>query len=462
MSLSASLNAGVQGLAANSTRLSAISDNIVNANTNGYKRTLTEFSSVVIDGGNDTSYTAGGVKSYVKRDITAVSTLESTINSTDIAISGSGFIAITPSQDPSTFAPVADATYLTTTGSFQEDAEGYLVNSGDEYLLGWPLNADGTTVTAQPSRNSFTHLEPVNARLIKYNAVATSSISLSGPIPAQATNFGEDVQEVIHNEEYFDTIGNTHTLTYTFTPEIATVDGTSSNTWQLDVTDSATDTNGGLIGRFEIIFNGASEDNSGTILSIEQVETLTDTTGDGTPDTLVADAEGTYDAETGMISVSTASSTIETFIGIPNINNGITQTGSLNTANIRLDSKDGSGYGEYKGVQVDSDGVVSAYFTNDQTRPIYQLPIITVANPNAMLPVGNQAYSITPESGSLTLADSGDRLAGRVVGFALAKSAVDVAQELTHLIETQRAYSSNAKIIQTVDEMLQETTNLKR
>ena len=174
------------------------------------------------------------------------------------------------------------------------------------------------------------------------------------------------------------------------------------------------------------------------------------------------DAEGTYDSTTGLITVTTASSTIETFIGFPDINNGITQTGSLNTANIRLDYKDGSGYGEYKGVQVDSDGIVSAYFTNDQSRPIYQLPIITVTNPNAMSPVGNQAYSLTPEAGSITLADSGDRLAGKIVGFALAKSAVDVAQELTHLIETQRAYSSNAKIIQTVDEMFQETTNLKR
>ena len=417
MSLSASLNAGVQGLAVNSTRLSAISDNIVNANTNGYKRTLTEFSSVVIDGGNDTTYTAGGVKSYVKRDITAVGTLESTTNATDIAVSGSGFIAITPSQSPSTFSAASDSTYLTTTGSFQEDAEGYLVNSGDEYLLGWSLNPDGSTITAQPSRNSFTHLEPVNARLIKYNAVETTTIRLSGPIPAQATNHGEDPDvEIVHNEEYFDTIGNTHTLTYTFSPTIATVAGTSSNTWTLDITDSATTTNAGLVGRFEIIFNGASDPNSGTIASITQVDTPTVDTSvppDGIPDVGdgVPDAPGTYDAATGQITISTASSTINTFIGIPDINNGITQTGSLNTANIRLDFKDGSGYGEYKGVQVDSDGIVRAYFTNDQSRPIYQLPIITVANPNEMSPVGNQAYSITPESGSITLADSGDRLA---------------------------------------------------
>lgn len=452
MSLSASLNAGVQGLAVNSTRLSAISDNIVNANTNGYKRTLTEFSSVVIDGGNETSYTAGGVKSYIKRDITAVGTLESTTNATDIAVSGTGFIAISPTSNPGLFDSRSDAVHLTTTGSFEEDTEGFLKNASGGYLLGWPLNPDGSTTVEQPSRNSFTNLKPINARLIRYNSVATSSIKLSGPIPAAATNAGAGADlEVIHNEEYYDTIGNTQTLTYKFKPTIPTT-GTS-NAWTLTINDSATTANSGVIGKFNVTFNSATDANSGTIKTI----TAIDTDANGTPD-----APATYSTTTGEINLTTSSTSIKSFIGIPNINNGITQTGSLNKANIRLDFKDGSGYGEYKGVRIDESGIVRAYFSNDQSRPIYQMPVITVANPNAMEPIGNQAYTLTPEAGSVTLANSGARLAGKISGYALSKSSVDVAQELTHLIETQRAYSSNAKIIQTVDEMLQETTNLKR
>lgn len=142
--------------------------------------------------------------------------------------------------------------------------------------------------------------------------------------------------------------------------------------------------------------------------------------------------------------------------------NGLTQTGALLEANIRLDYKDGSGYGEYKGVEIDENGIVKAYFSNDQYRPIYQVPIITIANPNALEPVGNQAYRVTADAGNISLVNSGEKLAGKIIGNALTKSTVDVAQELTQLIETQRAYSSNAKIIQTVDEMLQETTNIKR
>ena len=58
--------------------------------------------------------------------------------------------------------------------------------------------------------------------------------------------------------------------------------------------------------------------------------------------------------------------------------------------------------------------------------------------------------------------DAGTGPTGGIEGFAREQSTTDIANELTQLIQTQRAYSSNAKIIQTVDEMLQETTNLKR
>ncbi|MGJ8609943.1 MAG: flagellar basal body rod C-terminal domain-containing protein, partial [Octadecabacter sp.] len=73
-----------------------------------------------------------------------------------------------------------------------------------------------------------------------------------------------------------------------------------------------------------------------------------------------------------------------------------------------------------------------------------------------------QAYVVTPESGSFYLHDAGSGPTGEIIGYAREESATDVAGELTDLIQTQRAYSSNAKVIQTVDEMLQETTNIKR
>ena len=83
-------------------------------------------------------------------------------------------------------------------------------------------------------------------------------------------------------------------------------------------------------------------------------------------------------------------------------------------------------------------------------------------NPNGLITLNNQAFQVSPDSGSFFLWDAGDGPTGPVVGYAREGSATDVAAELTNLIQTQRAYSSNAKVIQTVDEMLQETTNIKR
>ena len=83
-------------------------------------------------------------------------------------------------------------------------------------------------------------------------------------------------------------------------------------------------------------------------------------------------------------------------------------------------------------------------------------------NPNGLKVLDNQCFAISQASGGMFLWDAGDGPTGGVEGFAREQSTTDIAHELTQLIQTQRAYSSNAKIIQTVDEMLQETTNLKR
>ena len=101
-------------------------------------------------------------------------------------------------------------------------------------------------------------------------------------------------------------------------------------------------------------------------------------------------------------------------------------------------------------------------FDTGASRVIYQVPLVDVPNPNGLISMDKQIYMPSPESGSFFLWDAGDGPVGDVVPFAREESSTDVANELTAMIQTQRAYSSNAKVIQTVDEMLQETTNIKR
>jgi flagellar hook protein FlgE len=88
--------------------------------------------------------------------------------------------------------------------------------------------------------------------------------------------------------------------------------------------------------------------------------------------------------------------------------------------------------------------------------------LVDVPNPNGLVALNNQTFQVSPQSGSFFLWDAGDGPTGAIVGFSREGSTTDVAAELTALIQTQRAYSSNATVIRTVDEMLQETTNLKR
>jgi flagellar hook protein FlgE len=147
-------------------------------------------------------------------------------------------------------------------------------------------------------------------------------------------------------------------------------------------------------------------------------------------------------------------------VGVYGAPDGLTQLSDVFVPSNII--KDGSSAGNMTSVEVDENGYVVALFDTGITRTIYQVPLVDVPNPNGLMAMDQQTYAIAPDSGSFFLWDAGDGPTGDVVSYAREESATDVAAELTSLIQTQRAYSSNAKVIQTVDEMLQETTNIKR
>jgi flagellar hook-basal body protein len=124
--------------------------------------------------------------------------------------------------------------------------------------------------------------------------------------------------------------------------------------------------------------------------------------------------------------------------------------------------KDGSPTATLTGIEIDETGLMDAIYDTGFRSTLYKIPVGNVQNPNGMSTQDGQAFALTRESGSVYFYDAGEGPTGALVSSALEESTTDVAEELTQLIKTQRAYSSNAKIIQTVDEMLQETTNLKR
>ena len=125
-------------------------------------------------------------------------------------------------------------------------------------------------------------------------------------------------------------------------------------------------------------------------------------------------------------------------------------------------TKDGAPIGDLQSVEIDDRGFLQAIYDTGFRRTLFQIPVGDVPNLDGLTAKDNQAFALSGSSGSLYLWDAGSGPVGNLAGFALMESTTDIASELTDLIETQRAYSSSAKIVQTVDEMLQETTNLKR
>lgn len=433
MTISSSLNAGVAGLNANATRLAAISDNIANSGTYGYKRVEADFQSLVISA-NGGTYSAGGVTATTQRLIGERGTLISTSNPTDLAVDGRGMLPVSLVSDVNVKG--ADAQMLlTTTGSFRTDADGRLVTESGLVLLGWPANPDGTI--PEFARDSDDGLEPVQISGNQLSGAPTTRVSLGVNLPADDTSF--DSAGISQNlpVEYFDNLGKSESLDIEFTPTVPA--SGSSNEWTMVISDSAQ--GGAVVGEYTLAFDD-SRSSGGALLGV------TGTTG------------GAYDPGTGSVIVNVAGGPMEVHIGGIGASDGLTQLAD-SFAPLSV-SKDGSPVGNMVSAEVDENGFVHASFDSGMTRIIYQIPLVDVPNPNGMAALTEQTYLPSPDSGSFFLWDAGNGPTGEVASYAREESATDVAGELTDMIRTQRAYSSSAKVIQTVDEMLQETTNIKR
>ncbi|MES0826693.1 flagellar hook protein FlgE [Ruegeria sp. SCP11] len=431
MTISSSLNAGVASLKANANRLATISDNIANSSTFGYKRVETDFHSMVTSGQGG-SYSAGGVRTTSQRLIDQRGSLVTTNNSTDLAVRGRGMLPVRPSSQ---IAGGSNEMLLTTTGSFRTNDEGYLVTESGLVLLGWRANADGS-IPAVP-RDTPAALEPVQLSVNQLSGSPTTQMNLRMNLPATATDSGAPGDTQPLSVEYFDNLGKSESVDIELVPTVPAT-GTS-NEWTMVLRDSAS--GGAVIGEYTLTFTD-SRTAGGTLASVTPV------------------SGGAYDLTTGSVVVNVAGGPMEINIGQIGDPDGITQL-SDTFAPVSI-TRDGSAVGTMTSVQVDENGYVYAFYDTGVSRRMFQIPLADVPNPNGLTALDSQTYAPSRDSGTFFLWNAGEGPTGDLVSFAREESTTDIATELTSLIQTQRAYSSSATVIQTVDEMLQETTNLKR
>ncbi len=436
MTLSSSLNAGVAGLNVNSSKLSTISDNIANTQTNGYKRSDTQFSSLVVSESGSARYTAGGVTSTSLREVDIRGGLITSSNPTDLAIGGRGLFPVTPLSSLDSSGSNTPVQFVST-GSFRTDENGALRTASGLTLLGWPADRNGEI--GDFSRDTTSGLEPIRIETGSFFHTPTTEITLGVNLPADQSQAGQSGATIPLSVEYFDNLGAPQSLNFSFTPTIPA--SGASNEWTVAIDDSQTDPGLNPVASFTVLFDDSVELGG-------SIDSITGATG------------GAYDPATGFFTFNTASGPMDLDIGTIGASSGFTQVSTeFGPTGI---SKNGSSAGSLASISVDENGLVQGLFQSGAIQTLYQIPIADFANLNGLTAVDNQAFIASKDSGSLFLWDAGDGPTGTVIGFVQEASNADLATELTSLIETQRAYSSNATVIRTVDEMLQETTNIKR
>ncbi len=425
MSLFGAMFSGVTALNAQSQSLGMISDNISNINTIGYKTTKAAFSTL-ITGQNQGTYAPGGVRSSPVSEIDKQGLLQSSFNSTDLAISGDGFFVVTEAAVPT----ASDARSYTRAGQFSADKQGYLRTPAGFFLQGWRTDLAGVPTAATPSL--LTSLESIRVSSVSGSASPTTSVELGVNLPASAANLSTESTSVT----VFDSLGVSHNITLTWQK-------TAANAWTVSaaVPDAAnfgegTLTNGGW--SVDIVFNG-----------------------DGTPSTF--DTNPTPPAlfvPAGDWNSGANASTVAMNLGTANVANGVTQFSS--SYSVAFINQNGVQFGNFNGVQVDENGIVTALFDNGETQKIYKVPIATFPNPNGLASKTGTAFSQSERSGGFFLRAAKEANAGSIVPSSLEASNADVAEEFTKMIITQRAYSAATRIITTADDMMDELIRIKR
>ena len=412
MSLFGALRTSVTGLAAQSNRIGSVADNIANVSTTGYKQSGDEFETLL---GN---YTSGGVVTHQTRSVAEQGTLKTTSSSTDLAINGAGFFLV---------ADQNGAPFLTRAGAFVPDAKGNLVNAAGFKLLGYNLAKPGA-VTA----NGAEGLTPVNISRQALVATPSTTGTLTVNLPSGATAIpaanlpsantaGSQFTQKLSLVTY-DNLGGKIRLD-------AYLTNTGANTWEASVFNSADAAPGGGFPY------GA---------------------GPLTTQNLA------FDPTTGGFA---AASPTSLSVAIPN---GATLSLDLSKTSqfaapyqIIAASVNGNAPSSVDHIEIGTDGTLSSVYGDGSRISSYRIPLATVESPDNLTARDGNVFSESLTSGQLHIGSAELGGLGKVVSSSLENSTVDLASELTEMIEAQRSYSANSKVFQASSDLLEVLIQLR-
>ena len=414
MSIFGAMRTSVSGMNAQGNRISTYSENIANSSTTGYKQASTEFSTMLISQ-NLTAYTSGGVDTRVRYRIDEQGILQNTTSPTDVAIQGQGFFVV---ADPS------GAPHLTRAGSFVQDAQGYLVNAAGYRLMG-ATGANSASV-------GYSGLTPIKIDAAGLVAVPSSAGTLSANVPSSAS--------IVAAANLPST--NSATATYSAKTSLVAYNNLGEKT-TYDVYMTKTGANAWEAA----VYDHADASASGGFPYANPAANVTSLTFDPANGKLLT-------PNPGSLSV-----TVPGGATVPIDISSMTQLGAPFT--IVNATIDGSAPSQFSQLRIEADGTVSAVYQNGTTAKQAQIMLANVPSENNLAPSSGNVFDVTDQSGAASVGSPGNGSMGALVSGALENSTVDVATELTGMIETQRAYTANSKAFQVASDITDVIVNLK-
>jgi len=484
MSLFGAINTAVSGLTAESTSFGNISEDVANSQTVGFKRVDTSFTDYLT-----TSTATINVPGAVVAAPVYVNNIQGTVTQTDnplgMAIAGQGFFAVSqPTGEINGTTTYNPQQFYTRAGDFSMNATGFLVNSAGQYLNGWSVNSS----TGVADQNA---LIPIQVNQSTYNPVATANVTLAANLPATpATGTALPAVAAVAGVgtppvgavaavpasplssqiTVYDALGTAHAVTLNWTQVVTPVGAAippgaiQPNQWTVQVqVPDATGTSDTNAGSATVTFGATAPATLPPAGTIGSVVPAAASAGVGALTSTGAYAAGATTQPPAALSFITnfgsGNQTISLNLGTYGGTTGVTQFAGTTYSLLGL-TQDGIPPGSFSGVTTQDNGNVVVNYNNGQTRTIAQIPIVTFNAPNSLQSQNGQSFTATPSSGSPLAVAASSSGAGNLVSGSVEGSNVDIATEFTNLIVAQQAYSSNAKVVTTADQMLQATLQM--
>ena len=496
---------GLSGLAAASSDLDVIGNNIANADTVGFKSGTAVFADLyansVATAVND-QIGIGTQLAEVQQQFSQ-GTITTTGQSLDVAINGTGFFQMSNN---------GTLTY-SRNGIFQVNKSGQITNAQGLQVMGYAANAAGVINTAQtvPLTVPTQNIAPSETTLVgaQFNLDAQSAATVGTVATPSTTDTGSLVSSGVTVSvpgQASNADAYTITFTATGTPPVYTYSVQDNTAGGAPVTGTYTAGTAIPLGTGQsVAFTGtpgnndtvsvantAFNQNSSTTYNYGNSFTAYDSLGgsqtvdyyfsktssgnwniyagvSGSTAALVGSAtfnsSGTLTSVTSVAPSTTSGSVV---FSIPNTDgSGTPQTLTLNltgttqyggtTGLNSAPTNNGFAAGTLSSYSIGANGVITGTYSNQQTAALGQIVLANFNDPNGLVDLGNNEYEATAASGQPQIGVPGGTDLGVLQGGAVESSNVDLTNELVNLITAQRNYQANAQTIktqQTVDQTL--------